>query len=82
MRSVSAREANQGFSKLLSQVEAGEGVVITKHGKPVAVLAPHRLAALTPERAAAIERMAEFMRKGLPWGKTLRRYTRDEMHER
>lgn len=40
MRTVTAREANQSFSKLLAQVEAGETVVVTKHGKPVAELRP------------------------------------------
>jgi hypothetical protein len=38
---------------------------------------------MTPERKAAIERAIETTRKGLPWPKgALRRFTRDEMHER
>lgn len=82
MRTVNSREANQGFSKLLSQVEAGEEVVITKRGRRVAVLAPYRPPALTPERAAAIERAIRMMEKGLPWGSAFRGFTRDEMHER
>lgn len=40
MRTVTAREANQSFSKLLWCVERGETVLITKHGKPVAEISP------------------------------------------
>jgi prevent-host-death family protein len=40
MRTVTAREANQNFSKVLADVERGETVVLTKHGKPVAELRP------------------------------------------
>jgi len=38
MRTVTAREANQSFSKVLAEVENGETIVITKRGKPVAKL--------------------------------------------
>jgi len=82
MRSVSAREANHAFAKMLSRAEAGEEVVITKRGRPVAVLAPYRAPAMTPERKAAIENLKKMMKKGLPWGGKFRRFTRDEMHER
>ena len=82
MRSVTAREANQGFSELLSRVERGEEVVITKHGKPVALLSPHRPPAMSAERQAAIEHAIAMMEAGLPWGDAPRRFDRDEMHER
>ena len=36
MRSVSAREANQASSRILGEAEAGEEIVITRRGKPVA----------------------------------------------
>jgi prevent-host-death family protein len=35
---VSAREANQAFSRILGEAEAGEEIVITRRGKPVATL--------------------------------------------
>jgi prevent-host-death family protein len=79
MRAVSAREANQAFSRILQEAEGGAEVVITRRGKPVAVLSPftaHR----SREREQAIERAVALMRKGLPIGN--RRFTRDEMHER
>jgi prevent-host-death family protein len=82
MKSVSAREANQGFSALLAQVEEGEEVVITKRGRPVAVLKPYRAPAMTPERQAAIEHAIAVMNEELPMTGEVRRFTRDEMHER
>lgn len=82
MKTISAREANQRFSRLLSEIEAGEEVTITKHGKPVAVLSPYRAAEMTPERKAAIERAIETMNKGLDWPDDFKMPTRDEMHER
>ena len=80
MKTVSAREANQQFSRLLGEVAAGEEVVITRRGRPVATLASYRGRPLTPERRAAIERMVAMMKKGFPLGGL--RATRDEMHER
>lgn len=40
MRSMTARDANQNFSKILAEVEKGETVLITKNGKTVAELRP------------------------------------------
>ncbi len=40
MRSVTAREANQAFSRILKEAESGESVVITRRGQPVAIIAP------------------------------------------
>ncbi len=40
MKTTTARVANQNFSKLLSEVEKGETVLITKNGKTVAELRP------------------------------------------
>jgi prevent-host-death family protein len=82
VKTVSARTANQGFSALLSRVEAGEEILITKHGRPVAILGPYRPPVMTAERQKAIGRAMKLMAKGLPWGKSLQRYRRDEMHER
>jgi prevent-host-death family protein len=80
MRSVSAREANQHFAKLLGEAAEGEEIVITRRGKPVAVLAPYRRAGMTPEREAAIAQIVAMMRSGLIDGAG--RFSRDEMHER
>jgi prevent-host-death family protein len=82
MKTVSARDANHGFSELLSQVEGGEEVLITKRGQPVAVLSPYRAAVMTAERQAAVAHAVKVMAKGLPWGSALRNFPRDDMHER
>jgi prevent-host-death family protein len=79
MRSVTAREANQAFSRILKEAEAGESVVITRRGHPVAIIAPYR-AADAREREDAINHIVALMRRGLAIGG--RRFTRDEMHER
>jgi prevent-host-death family protein len=80
MRSVSAREANQQFAKILGEAAAGEEIVITRRGQPVAVLAPYRPPARTPEQEAAIQTAIAMMRRGFVKG--ARRFTREEMHER
>ena len=78
MKTVSARQANLDFAKLLSRVECGEEILITKRSKPVALLSPFQPLRLTPKRQAAIEVIAQ----GPPWDAALRTFTRDEMHER
>ena len=82
MKTVSARQANHEFSELLSRVERGEEILITKRNKPVALLSPYRPPRLTPERKAAIEHASEVMAQGLPWGAAVPPFVRDEMHER
>jgi prevent-host-death family protein len=82
MKTVSARQANHDFSQLLSRVEQGEEILITKWNKPVALLCPYRPPRLTPERQAAIDHAIEVMAQGLPWGAAVRDFTRDEMHGR
>jgi len=42
MRFVGSYEAKTHLPRLLSQVEKGETITITKRGKPVAVLSPAR----------------------------------------
>jgi prevent-host-death family protein len=82
VKTVSARQANQEFSTLLSRAERGEEILITKRNKPVAVLSPYRLPAMTAERKKAIRHAIHVMQKGLRWGDALPRFTRDEMHDR
>jgi prevent-host-death family protein len=40
-REVSVKEAKAKLTELLRKVEAGERIVLTRHGKPVADLVPH-----------------------------------------
>ena len=78
MRFVTAREANQGFSSILKHAEQGESVVITRRGRPVAVLTPYATSDAR-ERELEVEHIVWLMRKGIAIGG---RFTRDEMHER
>jgi prevent-host-death family protein len=81
MRTVTAREANHGLSELLSAVESGEEIVITRHGRPVAVLRAYQPPAMSDARRAAIDHALAVMEKGLAPG-WARRFTRDEMNDR
>lgn len=74
MRSVSIREANQNFSRLVKEVEAGETVVITRQGIPVAELKPRLASRLDdPKVRAAYESLkrhfAQLPRDGYRIGK-------------
>ena len=81
MKRITAREANQSFSRILSEAEAGEEIVITRHGKPVATLRPFASDASDLEFKAALEHAIRLMDDAPALG-TARRFTRDEMHER
>jgi prevent-host-death family protein len=52
MRKVGAFEAKTHLSELLSAVEAGETVTITRRGKPVAQIVP-----ITPDRSVAMKQL-------------------------
>jgi len=81
MRTVTAREANQHFAALLRDASAGERVVITRRGKPVAVLSAYAAPETDDARQAAIAKMIETTSEGLFDGGG-RSFSRDEMHER
>ncbi len=82
MKTISARQANHEFSDLLYRAERGEEFLITKRSKPVAVLSPYRPPVMTAERKNAIEHAIKVMAKGLPWGRSIPTFKREEMHER
>ena len=50
-------EAKNTLGSLLERVEAGEEIVITRHGKPVARLVPHRAGSDRSSAEAAAERI-------------------------
>ena len=66
MRTVSLMTANQEFSRLIKEVEGGEGFVITRRGQPIAKLVPHTAAdgTVDVERKAAYQRMMERLEDG------------------
>jgi len=71
MKQVQASAAKARFSELLDEVERGETVVITRHGKAIATLMP-RSEQRQREVAQAIAEIKE-LRKRMP------RVTRDEI---
>jgi prevent-host-death family protein len=80
MRTVSAREANQQFSKILEEAVKGQEIVITRRGVPVAKVIP-----ITKEEAAERERqrqeIIEWLRAG-PISAEAPKWTRDELYDR
>ena len=80
VRRVSAREANQAFSRLLAQAAGGEEIIITRRGEPVAKLGPMNADRVRDRRTAAVKRMMARMRRGVHLDVV--RVIRDEMHER
>ena len=76
---VSLLEINQHLTRYVKAVEAGEQIVITRRGKPVALLSPlpQEGRRLTAEQEAALERI--LSRSDHLGGKPP---SRDELHER
>ena len=63
MREVGAFEAKNKLGQLLDQVERGEEIVITRHGKQVARLVPPQQAVNRDRARAAIRRIRERAEK-------------------
>lgn len=64
MKTVGVYEAKTHLARLLDEVEKGECITITRHGKPVAVLkAPEGEPDANAERLRAIEAIREFGRQ-------------------
>ena len=57
---ISLRQANQNFSRYVEAVERGQEFVVTRRGRPVALLSPaprRALRRLTGEQQAALKRL-------------------------
>ena len=81
MRRVSMREANQNFSAVVAEVEAGEKFIVERRGVPVAEIIPIRKPLQGTKREKAIQEYFKLLDKGLPLGGG-KVPTKDEMHER
>jgi prevent-host-death family protein len=81
MKTLTLRDANQTFARCIRDVEAGEEIVITRNGTPVARLSPiNKRRVLTAEQQAALERTLKRMEQG--WDLGFSRFDRDALHER
>ena len=81
-KSVSAREANQQFARILREVEAGAEILVTRRGQPVARIVPAQPRGerrLTPEQEAALERTRRRLEKG--WDLGGGKFNRDELYD-
>ncbi len=69
---ITAREANHGFSRILAEVEAGAEYIVTRNGTPVARIVPERAAdgrrQLTPEQERILEETDRWLARGWPLG--------------
>ena len=65
MKTVGSYEAKTHLPRLLSQVEQGETIMITKRGKPVAVLSPARPVPQRDVKAVIAEFRAYSQKHGL-----------------
>jgi prevent-host-death family protein len=81
MKQMTARGARRSFGQVLAAVEAGEQVLITKRGRPVAVLSAYNVDP-TLDRQATIERMIATMDEPAELTVPFRTFSRDEMHDR
>jgi prevent-host-death family protein len=79
-KTITLREADRDFSRLIREVEAGEEFTITRDGEPVArLVSARRERTLTPEQEAALARLKETMTKG--WPLNAGRFNRDELYD-
>lgn len=75
MTTVGAYEAKTHLPRLLEQVESGETIIITKHGREVAKLVPVDQTSTNPDEVIAALRTA---RKGVRRGRNSVRRMIDE----
>ena len=81
MKTISARDANQNFSKVLAEVEQGETVLITKNGKTVAELRPRADDPREdPVWRAKFEHMMQLMRETPDTGYRVGKITEDDKY--
>ena len=77
MNSISARDANRHFSRLLREVASGKVVTVLSRGKPIATISPAE--AHDGEREDAKLALLSRLRKQRSGG--ARNWTRDELYE-
>ena len=71
MRKVATTELKANLAALLGDVERGEVIEITRHGKTIARLEPQREQSEAERRRLAVERILEAKRSGRKTGITI-----------
>lgn len=64
MKAIGVYEARVHFGDLLREVEEGETIIVTRHGRPIAKLCP--LSGEVKDPAAAMEAIHRFRRNFRP----------------
>ena len=87
MKQLSLREANQGFSRLVREIEqTGERVLVLRSGKPAVEIIPsgesRAARKRTPEQERAVRAFLKLARTKPGDSSGEQRWTRDELHER
>jgi prevent-host-death family protein len=78
VKTVSATECNRHLSKVLRDVRAGETVIVTLRGKPVAQIQPP--SRTLAEQEAAKQELLEYLR-AQPAQNLAITWTRDELYD-
>jgi prevent-host-death family protein len=83
-KTISLRDANQRFARVVREVEGGTEYVVTRRGEPVVRIVPARPGKRvpTPEQQAAFQRLIKTAREGRWRSPKGWRFNRDEAHER
>jgi prevent-host-death family protein len=83
VETVTARDANHHFARILGEVEAGKEFVVTRNGTPVARIVPERLPdgkrRLTSAQQEALDRSLARLRRGWPLG--IDKIDREELYD-
>jgi prevent-host-death family protein len=58
MKTVSIRDAKNRLTELARSVEGGETIIVTRNGRPVLDLVPHK-----PRRGLDLEALAQFKKR-------------------
>ena len=75
-------EANQQFSRLIREVESGQGFLITRRGRPVARILPSEEdRTRDPVWLEARDRLMALLDEGLPLAGA-KMESRDDLHDR
>lgn len=78
---VSLREVNHNFAQYIHSVEKGNKVIITRRGKPIAMITPlNDVTQLTRQQQKARKNLFSIMEKGLSLKGEI--FSRDSLHER
>jgi prevent-host-death family protein len=80
---ITARDANHQFSRVLREVAAGKEFVVTRNGQPIARIIPEPnldgVRHLTPEQEQALDRSLVMLRQG--WRLGIARVDRAALHD-